>query len=281
MRGLYFAGESRLIPHRSVPNPTTPMSFFSSACLRNKMFHSACATSIAAVVLGLLSGCETAPSTSPAPVAATSTGGSTETAVQTLKEGDTVRISFPGVPSMDTVQQVRQDGRISLPMLGEHVVSGKTSEELTTELLTLYAPKLVSKEVMVTLVSSSFPIYVSGAVLRPGKVLADRPISAFEAIMEAGGFDKNRANLTAVVVIRQENGQTRNYTVNLQAVLEGKSPTPFMLQRTDTIYVPEKFTWFWSTCRPWGESGDVIIAPSIGNRASPWYLLGRIRLGLK
>ncbi len=62
--------------------------------------------------------------------------------------------------------------------------------------------------------------------------------------MEAGGFDKNRANLRAVVVIRQEGGQTRNYTVNLQEVLEGRSASPFYLKRSDTVYVPEKFSWF-------------------------------------
>lgn len=204
-------------------------------------------STFAVIVLGLLSGCEAVPS-SPASVPETAAVAPASPAPQAevlaLKEGDTVRVSFPSVPSMDVTQQVRQDGRINLPMLGEHVASGKTIDDLTKELLALYAPKLVSKEVMVTLVSSSYPIYVSGAVLKPGKILADRPISAFEAIMEAGGFDKNRANLTAVVVIRQEGGQTRNYTVNLQAVLEGKSTTPFMLQRTDTVYVPEKFSWF-------------------------------------
>ena len=245
MHGLYFGGESRLIAGLSTLHPLPSMALFSSACFRNKMLRSAC-SALAVIGLSLFTGCETVPSTSPSePVAATPAVGSAEPGVLTLKEGDTVRISFPGVPSMDTVQQVRQDGRLALPMLGEHVVAGKTSEDLTKELLELYAPKLVSKEVMVTLVSSSFPIYVSGAVLKPGKVLADRPISAFEAIMEAGGPDRARANLRAVTIIRQESGgQTRKYTVDVQSVLDGTSSTPFMLQRTDTLYVPEKFSWF-------------------------------------
>jgi polysaccharide export outer membrane protein len=164
--------------------------------------------------------------------------------VLTLKEGDVIRITFPGVPSMDTTQQVRQDGRISLPMLGEYLVTGKTTEGLTKEMEEYYAPKLVSKEVVVTLVSSSFSVYVIGAVMHPGKVVSDRPLSAFEAVMNAGGFDPSRANMQAVTIIREENGQTHNYTVNLQNIIEGKSSALFYLKRGDTVFVSEKFSWF-------------------------------------
>jgi len=193
----------------------------------------------------LFAGCETAAPTAsaePAPQMASAAAPAPE--VLTLKEGDVIRISFPGVPSMDTTQQVRQDGRVSLPMQGEYLVTGKTTEGLTKELEEFYAPKLVSKEVMVTLVSSSFSVYVTGAVLHPGKVQSDRPLSAFEAIMNAGGFDTSRANMQAVTIIREENGQTHNYTVNLQLILEGKSSAPFYLKRSDTVFVPEKFSWF-------------------------------------
>lgn len=194
----------------------------------------------------LFAGCETAAPTSSAEptaqMAAPQTAPTPE--VLTLKEGDVIRISFPGVPSMDTTQQVRQDGRVSLPMQGEYLVTGKTTEGLTKELEEFYAPKLVSKEVMVTLVSSSFSVYVIGAVLHPGKVQSDRALSAFEAIMNAGGFDTSRANMQAVTIIREENGQTRNYTVNLQLILEGKSTSPFYLKRADTVFVPERFSWF-------------------------------------
>jgi hypothetical protein len=50
--------------------------------------------------------------------------------------------------------------------------------------------------------------------------------------------------MQAVTIIREENGQTHNYTVNLQLILEGKSSAPFYLKRSDTVFVPEKFSWF-------------------------------------
>jgi polysaccharide export outer membrane protein len=102
----------------------------------------------------------------------------------------------------------------------------------------------VAKEVRVTVVSSAFAVFVTGAVMHPGKLTPERSLTAFEAIMEAGGFDNSKADPKAVKIIRSENGQTKNFTVNLKAVLEGKAAEPFYLQAYDTIYVPEKFSWF-------------------------------------
>ena len=155
-----------------------------------------------------------------------------------LHEGDVVKVSFPGAPSLDTTQQIRRDGKITLALIGDVQAAGLRPSELEKKIAALAAPQLVSKEVSVTVISSAFPIYVSGAVLHPGKVTADRPITVLQAIMDAGGFNDS-ANLKAVVVVRQEGGKTRNYTVNVQAVLTGKSTTPFYLKPSDSVYVPE------------------------------------------
>jgi len=103
---------------------------------------------------------------------------------------------------------------------------------------------LVSKEVSVTVVSSTFSVFVSGAVVRPGKVTSDHPLTALEAVMEAGGFDRTKADMRAVVVTRQEANQYKNYTVDLKSVLDGKSTEPFYLKPADVVYVPELFSWF-------------------------------------
>jgi polysaccharide export outer membrane protein len=163
----------------------------------------------------------------------------------TLREGDVIKISIPGAPNLDTVQTIRRDGKIALALVGEVQAAGLKPAEVQADLLRLYAPQLVSKEVIVSVVSSSFPTFVSGAVLHPGKVVSDRPITALEAIMEAGGPDYAKANLKAVVVIRQEaDGKTHNYTVDLKSVMEGKQVEPFFLKPSDIVYVPERFAWF-------------------------------------
>lgn len=164
--------------------------------------------------------------------------------VQILNPGDVVRIAFPGAQNLDTTQQIRRDGRINLYMIGEIKAADKSPAEFERELVQAYSTQLVSKEIKVTVISSSFAVFVTGAVVKPGKIMPDRALTAFDAIMEAGGFDNARANAKEVRVIRQEDGQTKTYTLNLKAVLDGASAEPFYLKAHDVIFVPEKISWF-------------------------------------
>jgi polysaccharide export outer membrane protein len=162
----------------------------------------------------------------------------------TMREGDTVRITFPGAPNLNTVQLVRRDGKIEMPLLGELQAAGLGPLELEQEILKRYGSQLLSKEVTVTIESATYDVFVTGAVVKPGKVVAIRPITAIEAIMESGGPDYTKANLKDVTVVRQENGRTKNYRLNIQEVLNGKRTDAFFLKPSDIIYVREKFNWF-------------------------------------
>jgi polysaccharide biosynthesis/export protein len=202
---------------------------------QRRAFLSTAVSSLASLAIGLvLSSCAAPPKPIQVPL----------DTPPTLSAGDVIKVSFPGTPNLDTQQQIRRDGRLNLALVGEVMAEGKTPAGLEKELTDLYSPQLVSKEVKVTIVSSSFAVFVTGAVLKPGKILPDRTVSVLEAVMEAGGFDYTKANTKKVVIIRQENGQTKNYTVNLKAVLDGKGSEPFYLKSHDIVYVPEKFNWF-------------------------------------
>ena len=205
----------------------------------------------AALLSWVSTGCQTAPESFPEtnPPAAglfsdTKPAEPAKPDVIVLHEGDTIRISFPGAPNLNTVQVIRRDGRITLPLIGEFKAAGLTPPDLEKELVKQYGPQLQTKEVSVSVDSSAFPIYVTGAVLRPGKILSDRPLTALEAVMEAGGFDYTKANMKKVRVIRTEKGQTEHYTLNLKNVLQGGQAAEFKLKPSDIIYVPERFSWF-------------------------------------
>jgi len=157
-----------------------------------------------------------------------------------LREGDTIRVNFPGAPNLNAVQAIRRDGKVSLSLVGEVQAAGKTPSALEKELIDLYGPQLQVKEVNVSLESSAFPVYVTGAVLRPGKIMSDRPLKLLEAIMEAGGFDYTKANTKGVRVIRGN----EHFQVNLREVLDGKQADTFNLKPSDIVYVPERFYWF-------------------------------------
>jgi polysaccharide export outer membrane protein len=161
-----------------------------------------------------------------------------------LREGDSVKVSFPGTPNLDSTQIVRRDGKITVTLGGEADALGKTPAELQKEILDRFGGQLAVSQVVVTPTSSSYPVFVTGAVLRPGKITADHPISALEAVMEAGGLDYSKANLKAVTILRQVEGQVVNYRLNLRDSLKGPKSDPFYLKPSDIVYVPEKFTWF-------------------------------------
>ena len=160
-----------------------------------------------------------------------------------IAQGATLEIVFPSNSSLNTVQKVGVDGTIILQLVGQVNVLGKTIEELKQELLKLYETELLDEEVLISMATSGHSVYVTGNVLRPGKVPLDKPLSALEAIMEAGGYGAG-ANLEEVSVIRYSSGRNVTYYLNLEPVLTGNPVAPFYLRPGDIVTVPQKIQWF-------------------------------------
>jgi polysaccharide biosynthesis/export protein len=189
------------------------------------------------VTLALATGCQSSnPGSSRAPMS----GEAVTRAASTLHEGDVLRINFEGDTNLNSTVKVQLDGAITLPLVGNVPVAGMTLRELQTDLKQRYQSHLLVDELNVTLLTTSASVYVSGAVLRPGRIPMDRPLTLVEAVMEAGGLTPNRAKPSAVTVLRTEDGQQRHFRVNLQRMLRGEDLTPFYLKPFDVIFVPEK-----------------------------------------
>jgi protein involved in polysaccharide export with SLBB domain len=162
-----------------------------------------------------------------------------------LREGDVVKIIFPSAANLNTAQPIRRDGKITLQLVGELTAAGLTPAQLEAAVLKAYEGQLLTKEVTVYVESTIYPVFVIGSVLRPGKVLADRPLTVLEAVMEAGGFDFSKANLKKVRLIRREKGILKTAQFDLKSMLAGKDPvTPVYVMPSDIIFVPEKFQWW-------------------------------------
>jgi polysaccharide export outer membrane protein len=207
----------------------------------NRAFTSALLVFAAAVAFVFV-GCATPKATasaSPEP-----TEDSTPNTGIILREGDVIRVTFPGAKQLDTAQTIRRDGKIVLPTFGEIRAAGLTPAQLEKSILDTFGSQLVSKEVAVTIDSSTYPVFVNGAVLRPGKIEATRPITALEAIMEAGGFDYAKANLKMVKVIRTQGSEVKTFIVDLRGVRSGAPIPPFYVRPSDIIFVPERFNLF-------------------------------------
>ena len=157
-----------------------------------------------------------------------------------LKEGDVIQIVFPGATNLNAVHKIPLDGTVKLAFAGEVQAVGKTTAEMEAAVLEAYGDQLQLKEVSVSLAASSASVYVSGAVLRPGRIPLERPLTVLEAIMESGGFDSNRAKLSEVTVMRTLDGQQFTFRLNLKKALRGQDPVPFYLEPFDIVHVPTK-----------------------------------------
>jgi protein involved in polysaccharide export with SLBB domain len=153
--------------------------------------------------------------------------------------GDTIEVKFFYTPELNETQVVRPDGKISLQIIGEVTAAGKTPIELRGLLKRLYAPHLKQPEISV--IARTFnnqKVYVGGQVMLPGVVEITGPLTALEAIMQAGGIDFREAEAKNVVVIRHKDGIRYGCLLNLEPSLEGKETQPFYLEAKDIVYVP-------------------------------------------
>lgn len=162
-----------------------------------------------------------------------------------IQPGDLVKSTFPSAPTMNFERQVQSDGNIALPLGGTLNVKGKSALEVQEELLALYGSQLVVKSISVSVESAGFPVFVSGAVLRPGRVQCNQSVTVLEAIIEAGGFHEGRADLSRVKVVRlRPDGTSQTYLLNLKDTLKGSPGTSFYLRPSDVVYVPERFSFY-------------------------------------
>ncbi len=161
-----------------------------------------------------------------------------------LTPGDVLDIKFPGASNLSGQFKIGPEGYLSMPLIGQVEAVGKTAQELQDQLVKLYEPQLKDKEIVVTLAQSANVVYVTGAVLRPGRVQMDRPLTALDAIMESGGFNLDQANMKKVTVIRYEGDQNTVFQLNFAPLLSGGPVSPFYLRPKDIVHVPQKVQWF-------------------------------------
>jgi len=187
---------------------------------------------LAGVLLGTITGCASTPS---ADILA---AGTMPEPKLELATGDHLQIEFFGAPDLSTMQNIRRDGNITLKLVGDVKAAGLTPEALQKKLRELYQSQLQVQSVSVIVVSAS-PAFITGAVLKPGRVDMERPLTVLEGIMQAGGFDPF-ANVAKVVVIRHDGEKRKGYVLNFKDALSGASGAEFFLRPYDIVYVPAR-----------------------------------------
>lgn len=136
---------------------------------------------------------------------------------------------------------VRPDGKISLPLIGDIEVAGKTTGELHDIVVTRLKPYVPDPDVTVIVEQiNSQKYFVIGQVVHPGSFVLTAPTTVIEALAAAGGF-VDWAQTNKVVIVRHTAGnQTERIRFNYKDWLKksGKKQSLIELQNGDVIVVP-------------------------------------------
>jgi polysaccharide export outer membrane protein len=157
-----------------------------------------------------------------------------------LGPDDVLQVSFWQQPDLNTVARIRQDGRISLPVVGDMSAADLTVSELEDRIvdeISVYNREISQARVEVIEYNSQ-KVFVSGEVYRPGKYTFEFIPNLWEVIREAGG-PREQAMLSEVAIIRSVEGEGEKFTVNLTRALEsGNFAALPKLKPGDTVIVP-------------------------------------------
>ncbi len=153
---------------------------------------------------------------------------------------DVVEVMVWKNEDLSRVVNVRPDGKISLPLIGDLVAAGQTAEQLKVSIaqsLKRYYKEPPQVSVIVQQVNS-YAIYILGQVQTPGRYVVKSGTTFLQALSLAGGLN-TYANSKRIVLRRQRpNGQGEvAMRVRFNDVVVGKQQN-LLLKRGDTIVVP-------------------------------------------
>ncbi len=157
----------------------------------------------------------------------------------TIHPGDVVDIKFFYNPELNETVTVRPDGAISLPLVADLHVVGRTPEEVRRALYDAYGRELKRPDVAVMVRSfSGQRVYIDGEVVRPGMLPLTGPVTVLQSIAAAGGL-KETARPEEVIILRRAQGRLAPMTVDVAKAITGEDTSgDIALAPFDIVYVP-------------------------------------------
>lgn len=154
-----------------------------------------------------------------------------------LVPGDKLRIEVYKDDKLSQSLQVRPDGKITLPLVGDLSAAGRTSTELRDAIATSLKEYNSNPIVTVIVVETVPPlIYVMGEVNTAGPQPLKGEMTVLQALAAAGGF-KDFANTKNIRVLRKGAAGVETLSFNYKDAIKGVGK-PIVLQPGDTIIVP-------------------------------------------
>jgi polysaccharide biosynthesis/export protein len=173
------------------------------------------------------------PANTPSPAASDTT---TVASDYRMFPGDKLRIEVYKDEQLSQSLQIRPDGKITLPLVGDVAAAGQTPTQLRDSLTTSLKEYMTNPVVTVIVVESTpQSVYVMGEVRTSGPIALKGPLSIMQAIAMAGGFSEF-ANKKDIKIQRQTGAIVKTLTFNYKEALDSNR-APLLLQAGDVVVV--------------------------------------------
>jgi polysaccharide export outer membrane protein len=151
--------------------------------------------------------------------------------------GDKLRVEVYKDPQLSQSLQVRPDGKITLPLLGDIPASGLTPIELRDQ-IAANLKEYVTNPTVTVIVAETVPpmVYVMGEVNNPGSIGLHGPLTVVQALAMAGGF-RDFAKTKDIRVLRKTSRGVQTIEFNYKRAVKGEAD-PVALMPGDTVIVP-------------------------------------------
>jgi len=155
-----------------------------------------------------------------------------------LGGGDKLRIEVYKDTQLSQSVQIRPDGKITMPLIGDLEASGQTPIELRDVIAKRLKEYVNNPVVTVIVVEATAAIaYITGEVNHPGSVaLQGGPLTVLQALALAGGL-KDFADAKNIRVLRRSSSGVQTITFNYKEAIHG-APAVY-LRPGDTVVVPD------------------------------------------
>lgn len=155
-----------------------------------------------------------------------------------LGPGDKLRIEVYKDAQLSQSVQVRPDGKITLPLIGDLEATGRTPIEMRDTITTSLREYVTNPTVTVIVVEATVATaYVMGEVNHPGAVSLQTPLTVMQALAMAGGL-KDFADAKNIRVLRHGAAGVETIAFNYKDALKS-SRAPIYLRAGDTVVVPD------------------------------------------
>lgn len=155
-----------------------------------------------------------------------------------LVAGDKLRIEVYKDAQLSQSLQIRPDGKITMPFLGDVEAAGRTPIELRDALTTALKEYMTNPVVTVIVVETQAPTaFVMGEVNHPGAIPIQGTLTVLQALALAGGL-RDFADTRNIRVLRSGVAGMQTIAFNYKDALRGVGQ-PVYLRPGDTVVVPD------------------------------------------